>query len=194
VFVARYVQELGAELQPPMVKQHLAAIRMLFDYLVTGQIVPLNPAAVKGPKYVIKVGKTPVLSAGETRELLAAIDTSQLIGLRDRALIGVMVFSFVRVSAVVGMNVEGYFQKGKRWWFRFPAPASATVQFVSMRWHSPLVPKQCGRAGVQRDSATSAHRATAVARSLFDNSALQRRSFQPAVLHRPRRPVSQRCS
>jgi integrase/recombinase XerD len=119
VLVARYVQELGAEMQPPTVKQHLAAIRMLFDYLVTGQIVPLNPAAaVKGPKYVIKVGKTPVLSAGETRELLDAIDTSRVIGLRDRALIAVMVFSFARVSAVVGMNVEDYFQKGKRWWFR----------------------------------------------------------------------------
>ncbi|RIK34995.1 MAG: integrase [Chloroflexi bacterium] len=119
VLVAKYVQELGTEMQPPTVKQHLAAIRMLFDYLVTGQIVPLNPAAaVKGPKYVIKVGKTPVLSAAETRELLDVIDTSRVIGLRDRALIGVMVFSFARVSAVVGMNVEDYFQKGKRWWFR----------------------------------------------------------------------------
>src|SRR5262245_31662892 len=56
VLVAKYVQELGAEVQAPSVKQHLAAIRMLFDHLVTGQIVPLNPAAaVKGPKYVIKV-------------------------------------------------------------------------------------------------------------------------------------------
>jgi integrase/recombinase XerD len=119
VLVAKYVQEMGSEMQPPSIKQHLAAIRMLFDYLVTGQIVPLNPAAaVKGPKYVIKTGKTPVLSAAETRELLDAIDTSRLIGLRDRALISVMVFSFARVSAVVGMNVEDYFQKGKRWWFR----------------------------------------------------------------------------
>jgi integrase/recombinase XerD len=119
VLVAKYVQELGSDMQPPTVKQHLAAIRMLFDYLVTGQIVPLNPAAaVKGPKYVIKVGKTPVLTAAETRELLDAIDTSKLIGLRDRALIAVMVFSFARVSAVVGINVEDYFQKGKRWWFR----------------------------------------------------------------------------
>jgi len=119
VLVAKYVQELGEVVEPPTVKQHLAAIRMLFDHLVTGQVVPLNPAAaVKGPKYVVKTGKTPVLTARETRELMDAIDTSKLVGLRDRALIGLMVFSFARVGAVVGMDVEDYFQKGKRWWFR----------------------------------------------------------------------------
>lgn len=119
VLIAKYVHELGQVVSPPTVKQHLAAIRMLFDYLVTGHIVPMNPtAAVRGPKYVIKIGKTPVLTAQETRQLLDAIDLHSFVGLRDRALIGVMVFSFARVSAVVGMNVEDYFQKGKRWWFR----------------------------------------------------------------------------
>lgn len=119
VLIAKYVHELGQVASPPTVKQHLAAIRMLFDYLVTGHIMPINPAAaVRGPKYVIKTGKTPVLTAQETRQLLDAIDLHSFVGLRDRALIGVMVFSFARVSAVVGMNVEDYFQKGKRWWFR----------------------------------------------------------------------------
>jgi site-specific recombinase XerD len=119
VMVAAYIEELGQQVSKPTVKQHLAAIRMLFDYLVTGQIVPFNPAAaVRGPKYVVKQGKTPVLSAGEARALLDSIDTRTIAGLRDRALIGVMVFSFARVNAVIGMNVEDYFQKGKRWWFR----------------------------------------------------------------------------
>src|ERR1700720_1735793 len=46
----------------PGVKQQLAAVRMLFDWLITGQVVPVNPAsAVRGPKHVVKVGKTPVL-------------------------------------------------------------------------------------------------------------------------------------
>jgi site-specific recombinase XerD len=119
VMVAAYIEELTQELSPPTVKQHLAAIRMLFDYLVTGQVIPLNPAsAVRGPKYVVKKGKTPVLTAEEARTLLDAIDTSKIAGLRDRALIGVMVFSFARVSAVIGMNVEDYFPKQKRGWFR----------------------------------------------------------------------------
>jgi site-specific recombinase XerC len=76
------------------VKQHLAAVRILFDWLVTGQIVPVNPPhSVRGPKYAIKRGKTPVLTAEETRQLLDAIRTDTIAGLRDRALIGTMVLN-----------------------------------------------------------------------------------------------------
>jgi site-specific recombinase XerD len=58
----------------PTVKQHLAALRMPFDWLVLGQIIKINPAhAVRGPKYVVKKGKTPVLTAAEARELLDSI-------------------------------------------------------------------------------------------------------------------------
>lgn len=119
VFIAKYIQELGEVVSRPTVKQHLAAIRMLFDYLVTGHIVPVNPAAaVRGPKYVIDTGKTPVLAAEEARELMDSIPLDSIAGFRDRALIGAMVFSFARVSAVVGMNVEDFFQKGRRKWLR----------------------------------------------------------------------------
>ena len=120
VVIAAYVEELGLRLSRPSVKQHLAAIRMLFDYLVIGQILPMNPASsVRGPKHVIKRGKTPVLSAEDTRRLLDSIETMTIIGLRDRALIAVMVYSFARISAVVGMNVEDFYLNGKRSWFRF---------------------------------------------------------------------------
>lgn len=119
IVVAAYVEYLGTIYSKPTVKQHLAAVRMCFDWLVTGQIIPMNPASsVRGPAYVIKRGKTPVLTADEARQLLDSIDTSTLVGLRDRALIGVMVYSFARVSAVVGMRVEDYYQNGKRWWIR----------------------------------------------------------------------------
>lgn len=60
-----------------------------------------------------------MLSAEEARQLLDSIETDTIIGLRDRALIGVMVYSFSRVSAAVSMRVEDYFQSGKRWKFRF---------------------------------------------------------------------------
>jgi len=104
----------------PSVKQHLAAIRMLFDYLVVGQVLPMNPAAsVRGPKYVITKGKTPVLSADQARELIDSIEITSVKGLRDRALLAVMVYTFARVGAVIAMPVEDYFQQGKRWWFRF---------------------------------------------------------------------------
>jgi site-specific recombinase XerD len=120
VAIAGHVEQLLADgLARPTVKQHLAAIRMLFDYMVTGGILPFNPAAsVRGPKHVVKKGKTPVLTPEEARQLLDSIDVESGAGLRDRALLGVMVFSFARVSAVVGMDVDDYYQQGKRWRLR----------------------------------------------------------------------------
>ena len=117
--VATYIEDMQGRYRAPTIKQHLAAIRRLFDWLVTGQVVPTNPAAsVRGPTHVVRTGKTPVLQPAEARLLLDTIDTSTLPGLRDRALLGVMVYSFARVSAVVGMRVEDYYQQGKRWWLR----------------------------------------------------------------------------
>lgn len=124
VHVAAYIemfgneeQEDGTKFSKPTIKQHLAAIKMLFDYLVTGQIVAFNPAsAVRGPRYSIKRGKTPVLTAAEAKELIESIDISTVVGLRDRALIGLMLYSFSRVSAVVGMRVGDVFMQGKRTW------------------------------------------------------------------------------
>ena len=79
----------------------------------------INPAhSVRGPKHVVKRGKTPVLTADEARKLLDSIDVSTVVGLRDRALIGLMAYSFARVSAAVAMRVEDYFATGKRWWVR----------------------------------------------------------------------------
>ena len=103
----------------PTVKQHLAAIRMLCDWLVVTQVLPANPAAaVRGPKLVVTKGATPVLTPAEARKLLEHIDTGTLAGLRDRALFSVMLYSFARVSAVLGMRRQDYFQQGSRGWLR----------------------------------------------------------------------------
>jgi site-specific recombinase XerD len=89
--VAAYIEQHPGS--PQTIKQHLAAIKMLFDYLVISQIVPTNPAApVKGPTHIVKRGKTPVLSVEDARTLLDSISLDSLQGLRDRAVIGVMLF------------------------------------------------------------------------------------------------------
>ena len=117
VVVAAFVEQHPGS--KPTVKQHLAAIRMLFDWLTTGGIIPFNPAAsVRGPKYSARRGKTPVLRAFEARRLLDGIDVASPIGLRDRALIGLMAFSFARVGAALGMRVEDYYREGGQGWFR----------------------------------------------------------------------------
>ena len=103
----------------PTVKQHLAAIRALCDWLVVHQVLPVNPAAaVRGPKHVVTKGATPVLTPAEARALLDRIDTGTRVGLRDRALLSVMVYSFARVSAAVGMRRQDYFRQGMRGWLR----------------------------------------------------------------------------
>lgn len=100
-------------------KQRLAAIRMLFDWLVVGQVLPMNPASsVRGPRHSVKKGKTPVLAAEEARAMLDAIDASTPVGLRDRALIGLMVYTFARVGAAIQMRAEDVFVQGRRLWVR----------------------------------------------------------------------------
>jgi site-specific recombinase XerD len=123
--IAAYIEGLsarkpvGPELSKPSVKQHLAALRMLFDWLVVGQVIETNPAhSVRGPRYSQKKGKTPVLDRDEARALLAVIDPGSLTGLRDRALIGIMIDTFARIGAVLQMNGGDYFSQGQRGWVR----------------------------------------------------------------------------
>lgn len=119
VHVAAYVETLLLRLAAPSVKLHLAAIRMLFDWLVIGQVVAANPASsVRGPRHSVRKGKTPVLAADEARAMLDAIDVSTPIGLRDRALIGLMVFTFARVGAALKMKVDDVYLQGRRAWVR----------------------------------------------------------------------------
>ena len=119
IHVAAYIEELTRERSAPTAKQRLAAIRHLFDWLVTGQVVPTNPAAsVRGPSHSVKRGKTPVLSPEEARQLLDSIDVATQAGLRDRALIGLMVYSFARIGAALTMKVEDVFVQDRRLWVR----------------------------------------------------------------------------
>ena len=117
--VATWIEAQTRELSAPTVKQQLAAVRHLFDWLVTGQVVPVNPAgSVRGPSHIVKSGKTPVLEPAEARTLLDSIDVTTPAGLRDRALIGLMVYSFARVGAAIGMTVADVYTQNRRLWVR----------------------------------------------------------------------------
>jgi integrase/recombinase XerD len=159
--VAAYIERLTRERAPQTVKQHLAAIRMLFDWLVTGQIVPFNPAAsVRGPRYSIKKGKTPVLSAQETRKLLDSIDTSHVVGLRDRALIGTMVYSFARVSAIVNMKVRDYYPQGKRYWIRLHEKGGKFHEVPVHHTAENYLDEYIGTAGISEEKSKPLFRST----------------------------------
>ena len=117
--VAAWIEQQTRDHAAPTAKLRLAALRHLFDWLVTGQVIPTNPAgSVRGPTHVVKVGKTPVLAPEEARALIDGIAITTLVGLRDRALIGLMVFSFARIGAALGMRVEDVFTQNRRLWVR----------------------------------------------------------------------------
>ena len=119
VHVAAYIEQLAKARSAPTAKLRLAALRHLFDWLVIGQIIPVNPAAaVRGPRHIVRRGKTPVLDPQEARQLIDAIDITTVIGLRDRALIGLMVYSFARIGAAIGMRVEDVYAQNRRLWVR----------------------------------------------------------------------------
>ena len=171
--VAAYIEQLQGKRSTPTVKQHLAAIRMLFDYLVTGQVdvMPFNPAAaVRGPSYVVKKGKTPVLKPEEARQLLDSIDTNTLAGLRDRALLGVMVYSFARVGAVVSMQVRDYYQQGKRWWLRLHEKGGKRHEVPAHHNAEAYLDAYLNAAGIGDEKKTPLFRSIDRSRKLTDNS------------------------
>jgi site-specific recombinase XerD len=117
--VGAYVEALQRSAAPPSVKQSLAAVRRLFDWLVVGQVMPTNPAAaVRGPAYVVKTGKTPVLEGQEWRRLFDSIPTETVRDLRDRALIATLTYGFARIGAALKMKVEDLEPKGSGWLVR----------------------------------------------------------------------------
>ncbi|MGI8989973.1 MAG: tyrosine-type recombinase/integrase [Bryobacteraceae bacterium] len=136
VHVAAYVEQLQGKRSEPTVKQHLACIRMLFDWLVTGQVMPTNPAhSVRGPRHSVSKGSTPVLSSEEATALLTGMDISTVAGLRDRAIIAVMTYAFARVGAVVALTVEDYFPQKKR---LVAAPPRKNGKLNEMPCHNKL--------------------------------------------------------
>ena len=174
VMVATYVEQLQARVKAPTVRQHLAAIRAMFDYLVTGGVIRFNPASsVRGPKHVVKKGLTPVLTAEEARHLLDSIETDTLKGLRDRALISVMVFSFARVGAVVGMQVEDYYVEGRRAWFRLHEKGGRLHSVPAHHKAADHVDAYVEAAGIARDKKGP------LFRSIGINKALKPRPMHP---------------
>ena len=160
--IAAYIEALQTTMSKPTVKQHLAAIRMLFDWLVTGHVVMVNPAtSVRGPKHVVKRGKTTVLTAEEARALLDSIDTTTLVGLRDRAMISVMTFAFARIGAVVGMRVEDYYPQGKRWWVRLHEKGGKRHEMPAHHNLEAYLDAYMDEAGIREDRKTPLFRSAA---------------------------------
>jgi integrase/recombinase XerD len=96
-------------------KLHLAALRHFFDALVSRHAIILNPAAsVRAPRLQVLEGKTPEIGVAQARKLLNSIDTSNLVGLRDRAIIGILIYTAARVGAVADLKVGHFYDTGQQ--------------------------------------------------------------------------------
>ncbi len=101
-------------------KQHLAAIRHFFDGQVTRHAVILNPAlSVRGDRYAMIEGKTPEITLPHARQLLASIDTSTAVGLRDRALLAILAYTSSRAGAAAKLRRDDFYNAGDQWMLRF---------------------------------------------------------------------------
>ena len=101
-------------------KLHLAALRHFFDVLVNRHVVLLNPAAsVRGPRLQVVEGKTPEIGIKQARRLLHSVGKRDVIALRDRAIIAILIYTAVRVSAVADLRLADFFDAGDQYCLRF---------------------------------------------------------------------------
>mgnify|MGYP001003684833 CR=1 FL=1 len=120
VHVAAYRDQLVKEkMSAATIKRHLSALRMLFSHMVTTGAMAYNPAReVKTPTIRRAEGKTPALSPEQMHQLFQSIGDEKLIDLRDRALIGVMAYTFARVSAACRLMGCDYIDLGRQTYLR----------------------------------------------------------------------------
>jgi len=187
IAVSAYAEELTGEMSAPSVNVHLTAIRKCLQWLVDGNILAANPATlVRGPKHKTKKGKTPVLSAEETRTLLDSIETEReekdgirtpdLRGLRDRALIATLVFQVARVSAVLKMKVQDYFPDGKRWRVRFHEKGSKYHELPAHLTAEEYLDAYIAAAGIAEDKKGPLFRSAPGASRTLSRKPLSRRN------------------
>ncbi len=118
--VGQYLDGLRKETSVATRKQHLAALRHFFDGLVIRHAILLNPAlSVRGERYEVVEGKTPEITVAGARQLLASLDISTVVGLRDRAVIAILIYTASRGGAVAGLLRGSFYQAGGQWMLHF---------------------------------------------------------------------------
>ena len=114
----RFIEELTGAVQAK--NQALAALRRFFDVLVTRHAVALNPfQSVRGRKHSVIDGQTPELTIQQARDLLASLDTSHVLGLRDRAVLGTLSYTGARVGAIAQLRLQDLRDQGEHRILRF---------------------------------------------------------------------------
>lgn len=140
----------------PTKKQHLAAIRGLFHTLVLRHVVVLNPAAsVRLERYQVVEGKTPEITVAQARALLSSIDTSDVIGLRDRAAIALLIYTAARVGAVAKLRLKDIAHDGSQWTLRFSEKGGKSREIPVRHDLERFIMEYLDAAGIREESPES---------------------------------------
>ena len=118
--VGQYFAQLAKTTSIATRNQHLSALRHFFDAMVTRHAIVFNPAlSVRGERYTAIEGKTPEISIDQPRMLLASLDTAHVVGLRDRAILAVLVYTTSRAGAVAKLRCGDLYNAGQQWTLHF---------------------------------------------------------------------------
>jgi integrase/recombinase XerD len=116
--VGRYLDSLAVAV--PTRKLRLSALRRFFDELVVRHVLILNPAlSVRAQRYVAVEGRTPEIGVEQARHLLKGLDVSHVVGLRDRAVIGTLIYTAARVGAVAKLRRSDFYEVAGQACLRF---------------------------------------------------------------------------
>ncbi len=158
IHVAAYVESRAKSEDPKWglsktsIKQHASAIRMMFSYFTEKGVLTYNPAReVKTEKVRRGVGKTPAYDVEDVAKLLASFDASNIVGLRDRALVAVMAFGFSRISAIVDLKVKDYIQQGRRAFIRTHGKGGVEVDIPVHHQLAEYLDAYIAAAGIAED-------------------------------------------
>ena len=115
----RFLDELPH--RAPTKNQALAARRHFFDVLVARHAAVLNPfQSVRGVRHPFGEGRTPEATVDQSRQLLASIKTDNVYGLRDRAVLGTLIYTGTRVGALCRLRIRDLRDAGNHRALQFP--------------------------------------------------------------------------
>ncbi|MCG6568358.1 site-specific tyrosine recombinase XerD [Tessaracoccus sp. ZS01] len=105
VEVTEFVRELSTSQARSSVARHVVSVRTFHQFCAEEGLAPQNPAAeVSPPKLEQRLPKA--LTVAEVSRILDAPDRTEVVGLRDAALLELLYGTGARVSEVCGLDVD----------------------------------------------------------------------------------------
>ncbi len=173
--VGAYMGELTKTTSIATRNQHLSALRHFFDAMVTRHAITLNPAlSVRGERYAAVEGRTPEISIAQARGLLGSLNTTHVVGLRDRAILAILVYTSSRAGAVAKLKRADFYNAGQQWMLHFTEKGGKSREIPVRHDLGLLIEEYLDAAGL-RDAPKDT--------ALFQTAMKRKRKFTGKAIH-----------